>query len=91
MIRSCAPKTQGNDALATGALRDYIALGMSQLLLLAANFFILIVALMGVQSCYFKAKWKWYWLMVLVAVASAMCIVIVVHQWLTPPAQDRAV
>ena len=64
---------------------------MSQILLMAGNFFILIIALMGVQRCYFKASWKWFWLMLICVLLSATCISIVVYQWVTPPEHDTPV
>jgi hypothetical protein len=61
---------------------------MSQILLVSGNFFILIITLMGMQSCYFKAKWRWFWLMLACALISGMCIAVEFYQWMLPPSHE---
>jgi hypothetical protein len=62
---------------------------MSQILLLTANCFVLIICLVGVQTCYFRQRWKWFWLMLVCVVLSGGCISIVLYQWFAPgPPED---
>ncbi len=61
---------------------------MAPLLLVAANFFILIICLMGVQSCYFKRRWMWFWLMLVCVLLSGTCIGVVFYGWLFPDTQE---
>ncbi len=61
---------------------------MYQLLLLTANFFILIICLVGVQSCYFRRRWKWFSLMLVCVLLSGGCIAIVLYQCFAPGTPD---
>jgi hypothetical protein len=49
--------------------------------ILIGNLFILIISLMGTQTCYFKSNWKWFYLMLACVFISAGCILIVLYQW----------
>jgi uncharacterized membrane protein YesL len=57
---------------------------MSQLLLVTANFFVLIICLIGVQTCYFRQRWRWFWLMLVCVILSGACISIILYQWFVP-------
>jgi glucan phosphoethanolaminetransferase (alkaline phosphatase superfamily) len=57
---------------------------MPLLLLMIGNFFILIICLMGAQSCYFKRNWKWFWLMLVCVLLSSGGIATVVYEWMGP-------
>ena len=59
--------------------------GMSQLLVVTANLFILIICLVGMQSCYFRQRWKWFWLMLTCVVLSGSCVVFMIYQLCEPP------
>ncbi len=59
-------------------------MGVHAILLAAGNFFVLIVCLVGAQSCYFRRSWKWFSLLVLCAVISAACIVAELYPWCEP-------
>jgi hypothetical protein len=58
---------------------------MSQLLFVTANLFILIICLVGAQSCYFRRRWKWFWLMLTCVVLSGSCVIFMVNQLCSPP------
>ncbi len=62
---------------------------MYQLLLVTAYLFILIICLVGVQSCYFRRKWKWFSLMLVCVLLSGGCIAIVLYQWFAPAPPDE--
>lgn len=57
---------------------------MAQILLGTANIFVLIVCLVGVQTCYFRRNWKWYWLLLICAVLSGASAFVFFYQWLHP-------
>ncbi len=62
---------------------------MIPLLLLTGNFFILIIALMGLQCCYFRHNWRWFWLMFCCVLLSAGCLGAELYQVLGPkPPRD---
>jgi glucan phosphoethanolaminetransferase (alkaline phosphatase superfamily) len=82
------PRISGDRRFAKGEFRGYIVIEMSQIMLLTGNFFILIISLVGVQTCYFKSRWKWFCLMLICVLLSSMCIGVVVYQWMMPPEHD---
>jgi MFS family permease len=84
---ACLYRSDNTRSRQAGAL-GLTSMAMSQILLVTGNFFILIIALMGTQSCYFKAKWKWFWLMLVCAVISAMCVGVEFYQWMAPESQE---
>jgi glucan phosphoethanolaminetransferase (alkaline phosphatase superfamily) len=47
---------------------------MALILILSGNFFVLIICLIGAQTCYFKRNWKWFYLSLLCVLISAGCI-----------------
>ena len=49
--------------------------------ILIGNLFMLIISLMGTQTCYFKSNWKWFYLMLVCVFISTACILIVLYQW----------
>ncbi len=57
-------------------------------MMLAGNFFIIIVCLIGLQAAYFRGRWKWFWLMLACVLVSASCMGIELMQWLTPASRD---
>ncbi len=57
---------------------------MIQILLGAANIMVLIICLMGMQTCYFRSNWKWFWLLLFCVVVSAGCAAVEFYQWLGP-------
>jgi hypothetical protein len=57
---------------------------MPQLLIMTASFFVLIICLMGVQTCYFRKRWYLFWLLLAGVVLSSGCISIVLYQWYAP-------
>jgi len=60
---------------------------MIQILIGSANVAVLIICLMGLQSCYFRRSWKWFWLMLLCVLLSGACAGFEIYQWLGPSAQ----
>jgi hypothetical protein len=62
---------------------------MTPLLVVTASFFVLIICLVGVQTCYFRRRWLLFWLMLLGIILSSGCISIYFYQWFGPaPTQD---
>jgi hypothetical protein len=57
---------------------------MYQILLGSANVFVLIICLIGVQSCYFRANWKWFWLMLVCVVLSGASAFVLFYGWFNP-------
>jgi hypothetical protein len=57
---------------------------MIPILLGSANVAVLIVCLMGLQSCYFRKSWKWFWLMFLCVLLSGASAGVELYQWLGP-------
>ncbi|MEJ0001156.1 MAG: hypothetical protein WDO13_19555 [Verrucomicrobiota bacterium] len=57
---------------------------MTLVLILAANFFVLIICLVGVQSCYFRARWNWFWLMLMCVLMSGGTVGVVLYTLLAP-------
>jgi hypothetical protein len=45
---------------------------MSQILLGTANVSVLIICLVGVQTCYFRRNWKWFWLLLICVILSGV-------------------
>ena len=43
---------------------------MSQILLGTANVSVLIICLVGVQTCYFRRNWRWFWLLLVCVILS---------------------
>jgi len=64
---------------------------MPLILILSGNFFVLIICLIGAQTCYFKRSWKWFVLSMLCVVISAGCIGLAVYQVLTPPSHETTI
>jgi hypothetical protein len=60
---------------------------MSLILILAGNFFVLIICLTGAQVCYFKKNWKWFFLMLVCILLSAACMFVEAYPWIYPEAQ----
>ena len=57
---------------------------MSQILLGTANVSVLIICLIGVQTCYFRRNWKWFWLMLVCVILSGACAFFIFYQWFNP-------
>ena len=57
---------------------------MPQLLLVTASFFVLIISLVGVQTCYFRRRWYLFWLLLVCVMLSSACISIIFYQWFVP-------
>jgi hypothetical protein len=68
---------------------------MYPILLGTANISVLIICLMGVQTCYFRHNWKWFWLMLVCVILSAASAFVLFYGWFCPespllPRLDRS-
>ncbi len=57
---------------------------MLQLLFVTASFFILIICLVGVQTCYFRRRWPLFWLMLAGIILASSCLSVIFYQWFGP-------
>ena len=60
---------------------------MIPILIGAANVAVLIICLMGLQSCYFRKSWKWFWLMLVCVLLSGASAGVELYEWLGPQAE----
>jgi hypothetical protein len=54
---------------------------MSPILLGTANVSVLIICLVGVQTCYFRRNWKWFWLLLVCVVLSGASAFVLFYGW----------
>ncbi len=57
---------------------------MSQILLGTANVSVLIICLVGVQTCYFRRNWKWFWLLLICVLLSGVSAFVLFYGWFNP-------
>jgi glucan phosphoethanolaminetransferase (alkaline phosphatase superfamily) len=62
--------------------------GMSLILILSGNFFILIFSLIGAQASFFQRRWKWFALTLACAILSGACIAVEAYDSLCPSERD---
>jgi hypothetical protein len=57
---------------------------MFQILLGTANVSVLIICLVGVQTCYFRRNWKWFWLLLVCVILSGASAFVLFWGWFYP-------
>jgi hypothetical protein len=62
---------------------------MTQILIATANVSVLIICLIGVQTCYFRRNWKWFWLLLVCVVLSGASAIVLFYGWFNPDAPLR--
>ncbi len=57
---------------------------MYPILIGTANVSVLLICLVGVQTCYFRRNWKWFWLLLVCVVLSGFSAFVLFYGWFNP-------